>query len=43
MKINFRYFFIIIILLAAALRLYNLDNVPPGINRDEASIGYTAY
>lgn len=43
MKTIHRYFFIIIILLAAALRLYNLDKVPPGVNRDEASIGYTAY
>lgn len=34
---------IIILLLAAFLRLYKLDQVPPGINRDEASIGYTAY
>lgn len=32
-----------IVLLAAFLRLYRLDNVPPGVNRDEASIGYTAY
>lgn len=43
MKINHRYFFVIIIVLAAVLRLYNLDKVPPGVNRDEASIGYTAY
>lgn len=33
----------VIILMAAALRLYRLDQVPPGVNRDEASIGYTAY
>lgn len=32
-----------IIVLAAFLRLYRLDEVPPGVNRDEASIGYTAY
>lgn len=25
------------------LRIYNLGQVPPGVNRDEASIGYTAY
>lgn len=29
--------------LAVVLRFYNLANVPPGVNRDEASIGYTAY
>lgn len=32
-----------ILLLAAFFRFYNLSNVPPGVNRDEASIGYTAY
>lgn len=32
-----------IIIVAAFFRLYRLDTVPPGINRDEASIGYTAY
>lgn len=32
-----------IIVLAAILRLYRLSEVPPGVNRDEASIGYTAY
>lgn len=35
--------FFLILFLAAFLRVYNLDQVPPGINRDEASIGYTAY
>lgn len=32
-----------ILLLASFLRLYRLDSIPPGVNRDEASIGYTAY
>lgn len=32
-----------ILILASFLRLYRLDSVPPGINRDEASIGVTAY
>lgn len=32
-----------IVILAAALRLYRLTQVPPGVNRDEASIGVTAY
>ncbi len=35
--------FIAILCLAAFLRLYKLDQIPPGVNRDEASIGYTAY
>lgn len=30
-------------LTASFLRLYNLSNIPAGVNRDEASIGYTAY
>lgn len=32
-----------IIILAAALRLYNLQNYPAGLNADEAAIGYNAY
>ncbi len=35
--------FAAILLLASVLRLYKLDQIPPGVNRDEASIGYTAY
>ena len=35
--------FILIICLAAFLRLWRISDVPPGVNRDEASIGYTAY
>lgn len=31
-----------IIIVAAVLRLYRLSDVPPGVNRDEASIGVTA-
>lgn len=34
---------ILIIILSAIFRLYRLNEVPPGVNRDEASIGYTAY
>ncbi len=33
----------IIVLLAFLLRTIRIDQVPPGLNRDEASIGYTAY
>ncbi len=32
-----------IILVASFLRLYRLDSVPPGVNRDEAAIGFTAH
>lgn len=32
-----------ILLLAAFLRLWNLENVPPSTSMDEASIGYNAY
>lgn len=32
-----------IVILAAVLRLYRLNSIPPGVNRDEASIGVTAY
>lgn len=34
---------IIIILLAAFLRLYRLDNIPPALNWDEIAGGYNAY
>ena len=43
MNIKHKLFLLFIILLAAFLRLYKLTDVPPGVNRDEASIGYTAY
>lgn len=33
---------IAIILVSTFLRLYRLDTIPPGVNRDEASIGITA-
>lgn len=35
--------FIFILVIAASLRLYRITDIPPGVNRDEASIGYTAY
>ena len=34
---------LIITALALFLRFFRLDQVPPGVNRDEASIGFTAY
>lgn len=37
------FLFLTILFIAAFLRLYRITEVPPGINRDEASIGYTAY
>lgn len=33
----------LIVFLAAGLRLYRITDIPPGVNRDEASIGFTAY
>lgn len=38
-----KFILVAILLLAAFLRLYKISEVPPGVNRDEASIGYTAY
>lgn len=35
--------FILIIIVASFLRFYRIIEVPPGVNQDEASIGYTAY
>ena len=35
--------FCLILFLGIFLRIYNLNNIPPGVNQDEASIGYTAY
>ena len=35
--------FILIIILAAILRFYNLTAVPPSLNWDEASNAYNAY
>ncbi len=35
--------FLIIIFVAFFLRFYKIADIPPGVNRDEASIGYTAY
>jgi len=35
--------FLVIFFIAVFLRLFNITNIPPGANRDEASIGYTAY
>lgn len=31
------------IIIGAFLRLYKVTSIPPGLNRDEAAIGYTAY
>lgn len=36
-------FLIAIVLLAAFLRIYRLDSVPPSLNWDEADAGYNAY
>lgn len=34
---------IIILVLAAVLRLWNLGNIPPSLTQDEAALGYNAY
>lgn len=39
---NTKYLLICIVALAIFLRLFRLSDVPPGVNRDEASIGFTA-
>ena len=38
-----RIFFVVVMLVAACLRLYKLGTVPYGLQQDEASIGYEAY
>jgi len=43
MKLSQLILLALIVCLAALLRLYKLSDIPPGVNRDEASIGYTAY
>lgn len=43
MNKNILFLFFAVLLLGIILRFYNLSQVPPGVNRDEASIGYTAY
>ncbi|MBI3379806.1 glycosyltransferase family 39 protein [Candidatus Gottesmanbacteria bacterium] len=40
---NKRFLLGMIFLLGLILRFWNLKEAPPGLNRDEASIGYTAY
>lgn len=43
MKNSIKILLFIIILLAAILRVYKLDSVPPSLNWDEAANGYNAY
>lgn len=43
MSKKFLFIFLFIVAIAVFLRVYSLDHIPPGVNRDEASIGYTAY
>ncbi|HEX8965078.1 MAG TPA: glycosyltransferase family 39 protein [Patescibacteria group bacterium] len=35
--------FVVILVVGFFLRFTNVSDIPPGVNRDEASIGYTAY
>lgn len=37
------FIFLAVLIIASVFRLYRIVEVPPGVNRDEASIGYTAY
>lgn len=43
MSKKFIFLFVAILALSAIFRLYRIADIPPGVNRDEASIGYTAY
>ncbi len=43
MKNSIKILLLIIILLAAILRIYKLDQVPPSLNWDEVAAGYNAY
>lgn len=42
MKIK-KYLLVLILIIAAILRLWNLGNAPPGLTPDEAALGYNAY
>lgn len=37
------FIFLVILIVSSFFRLYRITEIPPGVNRDEASIGYTAY
>lgn len=43
MNKKFVFLFFSILFIGLFLRLYKISEIPPGVNRDEASIGYTAY
>lgn len=43
MKSKIKIIFFCIILLAAVLRIYKIDQIPPSISWDEAAVGYNAY
>ena len=43
MNKKFVFIFLLILAVAVFLRIYRIADIPPGVNRDEASIGYTAY
>ena len=38
-----RFLLALIFFLGFLVRIWQIDKTPPGLNRDEASIGYTAY
>ncbi len=43
MKIKKNWILLVILLLAAVLRLWNLGSIPPHLTPDEAALGYNAY
>src|SRR5687768_12237216 len=42
-KIKPGYLLVVIMIVAAILRLWKLGSIPPGLTPDEASLGYNAY
>lgn len=43
MKKWLKIFFLFLLVIGLFLRLWMFGEIPPGLNRDEASIGYTAW
>src|SRR4030066_322174 len=43
MKSRINIILLLIIILSAVLRLWNLNKIPPGLTPDEAALGYNAY
>jgi len=43
MNLRHKFLLILIVILAAFLRLWNINQIPAGFNADEAALGYNAY